>query len=105
MARASANAEALARLEAEIRREKAEALRRAGERLEAALVRLAALRAEVERLHGPRRVRVARTHNTLRERARLYRWYLVVQREAVGARAHGEVDELYPIPGRLEEVP
>ena len=38
----------------------------------------------------------------LRAEALLYRWYLEVQREAVGVRGHARLDELYPIPASLE---
>ena len=40
-------------------------------------------------------------YRELRERAKKYRWYLEVQREALGLRHHRFVDELYPIPGPL----
>ena len=37
-------------------------------------------------------------HEDLRRRAHKYRWYLEVQREALGIRHHRMLDELYEIP-------
>lgn len=37
-------------------------------------------------------------YESLRARARQYRWYLEVQREALGLRNHRFVDEVYRIP-------
>lgn len=33
----------------------------------------------------------------------VYRWYLEVQREALGLRRHHVLDELYPIPEPIRE--
>ena len=38
-------------------------------------------------------------YRSLRRQARRYRWYLEIQREAIGLRRHELLDELYPIPG------
>jgi hypothetical protein len=35
---------------------------------------------------------------SLLERARTWRWYLEVQREAVGLTRHDLIDQLYPLP-------
>lgn len=37
-------------------------------------------------------------YQQLRERAKQYRWYLEVQREALGIRNHRFLDEVYKIP-------
>lgn len=70
------------KLEAEIKREKADALRRAGKRLEEALVRLADLRETIEALSGN----------------------LIIQREAVGFYDHRDVERLYRVPDPIEDV-
>jgi hypothetical protein len=41
-------------------------------------------------------------HARLRAEARRYRWYLEVQREAMGIRHHARLDEFYAIPAPLE---
>ena len=106
--------EGLERVQAEIQREKAEALGRAGERLQGAIRALRLIRAEVEALEarmatpadraGPhdaiRRRRAE--YAALRQQARQYHQYLIVQREALGLRTHADVDRLYPVPGPLE---
>jgi hypothetical protein len=105
--------EALARVESEIRKERAEALGRAGERLALALRSLCLMRDEVYALESGRArpadgadpaeaaVRRRIEYSALRQAAQRYRYYLVVQREAVGFRKHGDVDRLYPIPDPL----
>lgn len=106
-------------VESEIRKEKAEALGRAGERLEQAIRDLERLRQEF--LHrvaaGPapvldgRRGLPADLEQTLTAYARLYeearqlRHVLIVQREAVGLWKHEDVDRQYPLPERLPLPP
>ena len=103
----------LARVQAEIEKEKAEALGRAGGRLEGAIRALHLIREEVEALAsgraspvdpvgsaeaiGRRRMEYA----ALQRQARQYRHYLIVQREACGFRKHADVDRLYRVPGPL----
>lgn len=101
-------------VEAEIRKEKAEALGRAGERLEQILQELESVRRELLRLaamshsdpDGCPRVpaeveeKIA-MHARLREQARRYRHYLVIQREALGLWGHDDVDQCYPVPAPL----
>lgn len=112
MARGSA-AEGLARVQAEIEKEKAEALGRAGGRLEGAIRALRLIRDEVEALESGRATpadpvgpgeaagRRRAEYAALRRQARQYHHFLIVQREAVGFRRHGDVDRLYPVPGPL----
>jgi hypothetical protein len=89
----------LERTEREILGEKAAALGRAGERLEAAL---AELRAIVAALDGTRdetrRAELRAAYRTARERARTARLHLLIQREAVGLRSHRVVDQQFPEP-------
>lgn len=101
------------KLEAEIKREKAEALGRAGERLEEALLRLAELRKAIEALDRMLDVKHPASHiqqtlrlftqeyNSLRERALRYYHYLIIQREAVGFYDHRDVERLYRVPDPL----
>ncbi len=102
-------------VEAEIQREKAEALGRTGDRLEWTFQQLERLRQEIMRLalsslgpvrnngetagagFGEKLAQYAR----LREQAKQLRYCLIVQREAVGLRRHDDVDRLYPMPPPL----
>lgn len=112
--------EGFGKLEEEIRKEKAEALGRAGERIEEALMAVyelrqiilalgrqivngtdsadswdtASIRQEFDR-------RIAE-YNRLRERAQTFYHYLLVQREAVGFRGHADVERQYVLPDRVE---
>ena len=95
-------AEGLARTEAEIRAEKAAALARIAGTLEGILAELQRRREDLARLPGGGRARAVEDYAALREQARLYRWYLIVQREALGLFRHDEVDRYYPLP---EPVP
>ena len=92
-------AESMARVENEIRAEKAAALGRAGERLEAALNEL---RDVAQRLAEPidegRRAELRAAYQTARQRARTARLHLLIQREAIGLRNHRVVDQQFPEP-------
>lgn len=86
----------------EILREKASALGRVGERLSASLVRLSELAWRLaEAPDEEERSRLARRYAEERARAAELRYYLVVQREAIGLRRHGDVDRAYPLPPPL----
>lgn len=103
------------KVEEEIRREKAESLGRTGERLERTLLELERLRQELMGLaahqlpavpDGDEDVLPAieaklETYARLREQARTFRSYLVIQREALGLRKHDDVDRKYPLPPPL----
>jgi hypothetical protein len=95
--------DAFARVEEELFRERAAALKRIAETLEELLAGLGALRALLDPLSGPERAAQARACRALRERALLYRWYLEVQREALGLRGHDVLDEIYPRPTPILE--
>jgi hypothetical protein len=91
--------EGLRRTEEEITQEKAAALGRAGERLEAALdetrnvaAKLLAARDAAER------ERLAGEYGAARARAFDARMALVIQREALGLRRHATVDQQFPEP-------
>ena len=87
------------RVENEILAEKASALGRAGERLEAALAELHAVaRAPADTRDQRRHVELRATYSVARERARTARLHLLIQREAVGLRNHRVVDQQFPEP-------
>ena len=102
-------------IESEIRKEKAEALGRAGERLERALQDLETFRQEIsgviaaklesidlgEERFPPEVEKILAEYARLRERARELRHSLIIQREAVGLWRHEDVDRQYPLPDCL----
>ena len=93
--------EGFERLEQEIVREKAAALGRAGERLEAALADAEALAQALDAEPDPRhRAAVLQRYESARQRAMLARTMLLIQREAIGLRYHRDVDRLFPEPPR-----
>jgi len=87
------------RVENEIRAEKAAALGRAGERLEAALADLHAVaRSRTDTSDEDRRAELRAAYRAARERARTARLHLLIQREAVGLRNHRLVGQQFPEP-------
>jgi hypothetical protein len=92
-------AEGLARTEAEIRAEKAAALARIAGTLEGLLAEMQRRWDDFGNLSGHELARAVEAYDAVREQARLYRWYLIVQREALGLFRHDEVDRHYPMPG------
>ena len=94
--------EALRRLDKDIAAEKAAALGRAGERLEHALAEVATLAEMVRATSDPlSRARVVAEYTAARGRAQRARAALLIQREALGLRHHGVVDQHFPEPPRL----
>jgi hypothetical protein len=89
-------------IEVEIQSEKASGLRRVAAKLESLLAELEQLQGELVGLSGPARARCAARHEELRAEAEKQRWYLVIQREALGLRQHGDVYALYRIPPTLK---
>ncbi|WP_257453937.1 hypothetical protein [Archangium lipolyticum] len=89
-------------IEVEMQSEKASALRRVASRLEALLVELAETEKALWGLSGQARERIVARHRELRAEAEKQRWYLIVQREAMGLRHHGDIYELYRLPGPVE---
>jgi hypothetical protein len=102
----SRHAETHRRIEEEIRREKASALGRAGERLEAALGELALIDAALDRVtDSTERERLIERHEAARARASRARFALLIQREAIGVHHHAVVDQLFPEPPRRRARP
>lgn len=101
MPRAARAGEGIRRVEDEIRREKAAALGRAGERLAEALHEVAALGETIDATGDPvRRAALLEDYGAARRRAERARLMLVIQREAVGVRRHAVVDQQFPVPPR-----
>jgi hypothetical protein len=88
----------------ELQEERAAALARISRRLERLIEQCEATRAEI--VHGgdtddrseEDRARALAAYRDLRAEAVKYRWYLEVQREAIGLRSHQGLDEFYRIP-------
>ena len=95
--------EAHERLLDEIAEEKAAALHRIASRLEGLLAELASLREELEVGPGERRAALLSRFNAAQERARLYRWFLEVQREAIGLLRHEGLDDFYRVPAPIRD--
>jgi hypothetical protein len=94
-------AETHERIKEEIAREKAAALGRAGERLEAALATLHAIAGAWRAADEPReRERLAQDYDVAWRAADAARMALLVQREAVGLRDERVVDQQFPRPPR-----
>jgi len=87
---------------AQLNEERASALARISRTLESLLTQLHATRARIADARGEVRAREVAKYQELHERATLYRWYLEVQREALGLRHHHRLDEFYRIPAPIE---
>ena len=87
----------------ELQEERAAALARISRRLERLLEQLHATREQIERGgDAGDRARDLAAYRELHKEAVKYRWYLEVQREAIGLRQHQHLDEFYRLP---PEVP
>jgi hypothetical protein len=86
----------------ELNEERAAALLRISRTLEALIAQLRASRERLAHAQGSDRPREVAAYRDLRREALRYRWYLEVQREALGLRQHHRLDEFYPIPAPLE---
>jgi hypothetical protein len=97
--------EGLRRIEKEIAGEKAAALGRAGERLEAMLsdVRAAAANLLAAR-DDHERGRLTEAYASARRRALEARLALLIQREALGLRRHATVDQQFPEPPPVDQL-
>ena len=89
------------RINAELSQEKAAALGRAGERLEAALSRAAKLSRRLDATANlEEQERLLGEYESARLRALHARLALLIQREALGLRQHKIVDQKFPEPPR-----
>jgi hypothetical protein len=94
-------AQALEKTERELKQERASALGRASQLLEALLEQLEILLQAFETIPVEQRVAHAAEYNRVREQARYRYWCLIVQCEAVGLRQHQELEAAYRIPPPL----
>lgn len=85
-------------IEVELRKERASTLKRVGHHLEALIAQLTDLRPRLQAATGNQRLELSAEYRRLWAEAEKQRWYLVVQREAMGLSDHGAVEELYPLP-------
>ena len=83
-------------IEIELRQEHAGALLRASRRVEELLAQVQATRQQAEQLTGAARAAAHAAHERVRAEYEKHRWYLLIQREAMGLYHHGIIDELYP---------
>lgn len=82
----------------ELQEERAAALARISRRLERLIDQLQATREQIAQSSEADRERNVAAYHELRKQAVKYRWYLEVQREAIGLRQHQRLDEFYRIP-------
>jgi hypothetical protein len=86
----------------ELAEERVAALKRIARHLEQRIDALNGLRTALNDAGGDRRTALLRHYRELRVDALRYRWYLDVQREALGLRPHETVDQYYGVPGPLD---
>jgi hypothetical protein len=86
----------------QLNEERAAALTRISRTLESFIDQLHAIRVRVERQSHNVSAADTAEYERLRARARQYRWFLEVQREALGLRHHGFLDRFYQVPGPLD---
>ena len=87
-------------LEQEILEEMADALRRAEDKVNFALLKLDVIDAELSNAEPAERPAVASEFNTQWDEARRAIWEFRVHREAIGLFWTSELDEMYPLPRR-----
>jgi len=90
------------RLLQELSEERAVALLRLTRRLEWLIDRLHEARAQMPAEGSAARSAAIAAYRELRRQALQYRWYVEVQREAIGLRRHDVLDEFYRIPPPVE---
>ncbi|HWK09157.1 MAG TPA: hypothetical protein VNR64_03850 [Vicinamibacterales bacterium] len=78
--------------------DRAAALGRIGGTLQSLIDTLNAIRRQLPATADADRPAALARYASLLERARTWRWYLEVQREAVGLTRHDAIEQLYPLP-------
>ena len=86
----------------ELAEERVAALNRIARHLEQRIHTLNELRASAHDVAGDQRVALLHRYREVRADALRYRWYLDVQREALGLRPHETVEQYYGVPGPLD---
>jgi hypothetical protein len=89
------------RIARELNEERVAALRRISQTLESLIAQLQQAHESISAADERERSRAIADYRELRARAVQYRWYLEVQREAMGLRHHHRLDEFYRIPPDL----
>ena len=89
------------RIELELMEERAAALRRISQTLEALIEELQQLRTRIGDVHWSNQSADVAKYREVRRRAVRYRWYLEVQREALGLHPDHRLDEFYKVPAPL----
>jgi hypothetical protein len=84
--------------EEEIREEMASALGRIGKKLEVLIAELNKLKERAALCNDDEKANVLEEYKKIRTKARLYYWYLIIQRESVGLTNHDLLRTLYRIP-------
>ena len=92
-----ARSEMLGRTETELKSEMAASLGRIGRTLENLIFQLKVIQSQHSDLTEEKKEQYRKLH----DQARLYYWYLMVQREAIGIRNHDALRQLYRIPDNL----
>ena len=91
-------------LQKEVADEMAAALRRAEDKVNAALLELSLAERQVSAAPDAEGSREAiRAYNAQRETAKHARWCLIVHRESLGLTNHDDVERLYPLPPKKTE--
>ena len=85
----------------ELNEERAAALMRISNTLTSLIAKLHEARERFAHLRESDRPDAIREYQKLREQAQTYRWYLEVQREAIGFRRHEGLEQFYRIPDQL----
>jgi len=89
-------------IELEITKEKTSALRRVAARVESLLAELTQVESSLAGTRASERARWVARHKELRAEAEKQRWYLIVQREAMGLYHHDDIYEMYRLPTPVE---
>ena len=82
----------------ELNEERVSALRRISQTLEKLIVQVGEAGDGLRSVAPAERDRAVTDYRELRSRALQYRWFLEVQREAMGLRHHHRLDEFYRVP-------
>ncbi|MCC6995117.1 MAG: hypothetical protein IT370_10960 [Deltaproteobacteria bacterium] len=94
----------LAEVQAELQQERANALGRVGEALEARIHDLHQLAITLQHLlPGSERTQALRKYARVRDTALELKWFLVVQREAIGLTDHSALEQHYVVPRAITE--
>ena len=90
-----ARSEALGKVESELKSEMAASLGRIGRTLENLITQLKNIQSQ------ELSEKTKESYRKLYDQAKLYYWYLVVQREAIGIRNHDSLLQHYQIPDKI----